>query len=515
MKHLRTLMSLVLAACLLLTMSAGALAAEDNTFSVAVVRWTEVWGTDFTETSFLKEIGEKTGVTINWQPYWNATWSDQKSLMLASGLSALPDAFFGSISLTDADIIPNSEYFVELTDLIPQYMPNLTAIFEKDPSMKALCTDADGKIWSLPKKLPMRPITANEMYINKAWLDELNLPMPTTYTELADTLVAFSKSGEGRYGYIASSSLAGDLNNLLLPFGVQASRAGNMMGLNAEGKPYFVPMAENYKEAVKWARDLFERGALDPEYFTQTSDMVRAKIQDTEAGSRTGIVFAWTADSELLGNAKDYVVAEAVAGPDGNRYVESDPTFLNYGKNELVITKNCKNPGKLLEWADQFYTDEASLQTYYGSIGDGKIAKKDDGTYEVLLPSADSGINLDTSCWTFSFRDHGPKYMNKEFESRVVLPTTEGDGIKLADDAVNAAYARDTFPVVSYTADQLDQLGFLSPDILNYVSQQYAHWVTEGGVEEEWDAYLAQLEKMGVQDLINIHLDAYAKYIGQ
>jgi len=515
MKHLRTLMSLVLAACLLLTMSAGALAAEDNTFSVAVVRWTEVWGTDFTETSFLKEIGEKTGVTINWQPYWNATWSDQKSLMLASGLSALPDAFFGSISLTDADIIPNSEYFVELTDLIPQYMPNLTAIFEKDPSMKALCTDADGKIWSLPKKLPMRPITANEMYINKAWLDELNLPMPTPYTELADTLVAFSKSGEGRYGYIASSVLAGDLNNLLLPFGVQASRAGNMMGLNAEGKPYFVPMADNYKEAVKWARDLFERGALDPEYFTQTSDMVRAKIQDTEAGSRTGIVFAWTADSELLGNAKDYVVAEAVAGPDGNRYVESDPTFLNYGKNELVITKNCKNPGKLLEWADQFYTDEASLQTYYGSIGDGKIAKKDDGTYEVLLPSADSGINLDTSCWTFSFRDHGPKYMNKEFESRVVLPATEGDGIKLADDAVNAAYARDTFPVVSYTADQLDQLGFLSPDILNYVSQQYAHWVTEGGVEEEWDAYLAQLEKMGVQDLINIHLDAYAKYIGQ
>ena len=34
-------------------------------------------------------------------------------------------------------------------------------------------------------------------------------------------------------------------------------------------------------------------------------------------------------------------------------------------------------------------------------------------------------------------------------------------------------------------------------------------------MEEEWDAYLAQLEKMGVQDLINIHLDAYAKYIGQ
>ena len=311
---MKKLLSLLLTLCMLLAAS-GAFAEEDATFTVACVRWTEVWGTDFTETALLKEIGEKTGVTIEWQPYWNATWGDQKALMLASGLSALPDAFFGSISLTDADIIPNTDYFVELTDLIPQYMPNLTAIFEKDPDLKALCTDADGKIWSLPKKLPMRPITANEMYINKAWLEELGLPMPTTYTELADTLVAFSNSGEGRYGYIASSSLQFDLNNLLLPFGVQVSRAGNMMG----GKPVFMPMAENYKEAVKWARDLFERGALDPEYFTQTSDMVRAKVQDTEAGPRTGIVFAWTADAELLGNAKDYTVVEAVAGPDGNR----------------------------------------------------------------------------------------------------------------------------------------------------------------------------------------------------
>ena len=80
---------------------------------------------------------------------------------------------------------------------------------------------------------------------------------------------------------------------------------------------------------------------------------------------------------------------------------------------------------------------------------------------------------------------------------------------------MNAAYARDTFPVVAYTAEQLDEMGFLSPDIINYVNQQYAHWVTEGGIDEEWDAYIAQLEKMGVQDLINIHLDAYAKYIGE
>lgn len=129
MKNLRNLLSLLLAVCMLMGMCTVATAEDDATFTVAVVRWTETWGVDFTQTAFLNEIGEKTGVTIEWQPYYNATWGDQKSLMLASGLSALPDAFFGSISLTDSDIIPNTEYFVELSELIPQHMPNLTAIW--------------------------------------------------------------------------------------------------------------------------------------------------------------------------------------------------------------------------------------------------------------------------------------------------------------------------------------------------------------------------------------------------
>jgi len=514
MKKLSTIVAMLLVLAMALGLCGAAFAEENPVFTVAVVRWTDGWGTDFTQTALLREISEATGVTIEWQPYYNQNWGEQKSLLLASGLSALPDAFFGSISLTDSDIALNEDFFVDLTDLIPEYMPNLTAIFESDPTMRALCTNAEGRIYSLPKKLPLRPATANEMYINKVWLDELGLAMPTTYDELAEVLVAFSKSGEGRYGYISAASLAGDLNGLLLPFGVQASRAGNFMGLDADNQPYFVPTSENYREAVKWAHQLYVDGALDPERFTQTPDMVRAKIQD-EAGSATGIVFAWTADAELLGNARDYVVVEAVAGPDGQRYVEADPTFLNYGRNEFVITKNCSDPGKLLAWADQFYTDLASLQTYYGSIGDGKIAENDDGTYEVLLPAPDSGINLDTSCWTYSFRDHGPKYMSEAFESRIILPTTEGDGIKLADDAVNAAYVRDTFPVCFYTAEQLDEMAFLTPDIYNYVSTQYAHWVVDGGIDEEWDAYLAKLDQMGLPDLLAIQMDAYAAYIGE
>ena len=55
---MKKLLSLLLVLSLLLA-STAAFAEEDTTFTVACVRWTEVWGTDFTETALLKRSGRK------------------------------------------------------------------------------------------------------------------------------------------------------------------------------------------------------------------------------------------------------------------------------------------------------------------------------------------------------------------------------------------------------------------------------------------------------------------------
>lgn len=490
--------------------------ADDGveTFTIATVRWTDAWPNDFMNEGIMKELEEKHNIKINWQVYYNSDWTEQKSLLLASG--DLPDAFFGSICLTETDIAQNKDYFVELTDGIENNMPNLTAIFEKEPELKAAAMNRDGEIYSLVKKLPLRPKVANAMYINKEWLDKLGLDMPTTYEELTDVLKAFKEQdadGDGdpnnEIPYTNAGSLAGDLSNLLAPFGTIVSRTGNFMQIDESGNPAFVPITDHYKEAVKWAHELYASGCLDQEYFTQDTSMASAKRM-AEGGSQTGLVFAWTADAEMGENADQFVLCEAVAGPDGKRYVESDPTFLDIGNRELVITTQCKNPDKLLQWADDFYTDLTSLQTYYGSIPD-QVEDKGDGTYEVLIPS--DGTTLDTSAWSFSMRDFGPKYMTEEFQQKVILPDSQGDGVKLAQDETNAKYVSDiAFPVVSYTTEQLTTLASLTTDINDYASAQYAHWVVDGGIDEEWDAYLAQLDQMGLQDVLAIHNDAYAAY---
>lgn len=533
-KNLKKGISLVLTA----SMAAGLLAgcgsgknesssdsgeSDVTTYKIATVRWTDTWPTDFLESGIMKELEEKHGIKIEWDVYYNSDWSEQKSLLLASG--DLPDAFLGSICLNASDMAQNKSLFLDLTDLInEENMPNLTSIFESDPEMKAVCTDRDGKIYSLPKKLGLRPeVCGDSMYINKTWLDNLGLEVPTTYEELETVLEAFvtqDADGDGdptnEIGYSNSASsalLSGDLRTILAPFGTMVSRDNNYMGINGDGEAVFMPAQENYKEAVQWMHELWEKGILDPEYFTQDSSMFTSKKQ-AEGGSQVGLIHAWTADAEAGANADQFVLLEALEGPDGNRYVENASNYLDISDRELVISKDCENPEKLLAWADDFYDNVVTLQTTYGSISDGCVTDNGDGTYAVNEP--EDGGSLDTSAWSNSLKDFGPKYMTDDFADKVTLPEDQGDGIKLKEDEVNGKYVTtDTnvgFPMVQYTSEEQSQLTTLGTDIYQYVEAQYAHWVVDGGIEDEWDAYLKQLDQMGLQDLVKVQQDAYAAY---
>lgn len=490
---------------------------EPTVYEILTVRWTDSWSTDYLESGVMAELEETYNVDINWDVYYYADWAEQRSLLLASG--DLPDAIWGSICLTDEQVLQNEDYFVDLTDYIYEYMPNLTAVFEEDPSMLAISTTRNGEIYGLPKSLPLRPEVCGDVsFINTEWLANLGLDMPETYEELADVLTAFTTDdpdGNGiddTYGMSYEASLSGDLRQLLSPFATIVSREGNYMGLTDDGEAVFMPIQENYYEAVQWVHELYEAGALDAENFTQDSSMYDAKTKG-EDGALVGMVYGWTADAQLSTNEVDYDLLPAVTGPSGNAYAENATDYLDVSRNEFLVTTECDTDtiGQLMTWVDAFYTDEVSLQTYYGSFDVDGLWSEEDGTYELLVP--EDGTSLDTAAWENSFRDYGPKYMSDEFAETVILPEDQGDGIKLALDEANIDSATQTFPVVSYTVDQISEMATLTTDIYSYVESCYAQWALNGGIEDEWDDYLETLDAMGLQRLIEIQLEAYEVYL--
>ena len=122
-----------------------------------------------------------------------------------------------------------------------------------------------------------------------------------------------------------------------------------------------------------------------------------------------------------------------------------------------------------------------------------------------------------TAAWSNALRDFGPKYMNPEFYDKVIIPDDVSDGIKLKEDEVNAKYVttdKNTgMPVVQYTEDELSRITAIGTDVYSYVESMYAHWVVDGGVEDEWDSYIEQLNAMGLEELVSLQQGAYAAYL--
>lgn len=481
---------------------------EDGTFKVATVRWAD-WGENYHE-GFVDEAAKEAGIAVEWDTILNADWSNKKAVLMAGG--DLPDAFLGSICFSAAEIASNQSAFIALDEYIDENMPNLKAIMEKDPTMKALATSSDGHIYGLPGKKPCRPLVSNQMFINQQWLDNLGLEMPQTYEEYYTVLKAFKEQDANGNGdpddeIPFGQGYADTAMFFLLPFGMTLGADGTYTMAIKDGKPAFLPTLDSYREGIKWMNKAYKENLIDPEIFTQDTSMRDAKLMNQDA-ALIGSAPGWTADSTFGSNASQYTALPALQGPDGERYVSSDPEHWNYSRNEFMITTACKDPAALLRWMDKFYTDDASIQTFYGSFGVG--IEKNGDAYSLLPPT--DGNSADTFAWISSLRDFGPKYVSEGFNDKVKLPADSGDGLKLALDQELRQYAKPAYPNVSYTNEQLNTLSAIYTDIAAYVTTMQAKWVTEGGVDEDWDTYIKTLNQMGFEDFMKIQNDAFEAY---
>ncbi|ANS75715.1 ABC transporter substrate-binding protein [Paenibacillus yonginensis] len=479
---------------------------EPVTLKVLTMRWGNM-GDTFTQNQWLKDLEKNTNVKIEWQVVSSNDWAEQKSIMLASG--TLPDIILGDQTFSDSDIVNNLSYFRPLDDYIDQYMPNLKAAMAETPELKKISTFPDGKIYSLPTRLPSRPKTKNQPVINKTWLDKLGLQVPDNTDDLYSVLKAFKTqdpNGNGKADEIpyTETGLGMDFLN---PFGITDINANNMMV--KDGKPVYYPITDEYKEALKYANKLYAEGLLDKELFTQDASMTSAKQQNADAPI-VGFTNQWTPDAVFGKWSDQYVTIPPIAGPDGKRYNPGDPNGMSFNRNELLITTSCKYPEVAARWADQFYTNEASIQNFWGAIGT-VIKKNDDGTYSLMDPPA--GTSADAWYWDQSLRDFGPKYVSPSFEQNIKLSEKTGDGLKLQLDKLGSDYVTTPYPNVMYTADEFKELPTLTTDIDTYVSTMRAVWVTKGGIDEGWDAYVKKLNDMGLEQLMKIRTDAYDRYM--
>jgi putative aldouronate transport system substrate-binding protein len=446
--------------------------------------------------SFYSQMERDTNVFVNWETRYTADFNEQRALMLASG--DMPEAIWGSNGWTYEVIEDNKELFLPLDDLIDKYMPNLKAIMAQDPAVKRAITYSDGKIYSLPGKLPLRPQIGTGVFINKTWLDKLGLAVPQTTTELANVLKAFKTRDPNGNGIADEIPWYAIWNSsTVIMFDITSFHGAFGEWLMKDGKVYYTPSSDEYRQGIEWFIDLYKAGVVPSEYFTMSSDQYYATGSDTSI-QRFGFITDWVADATIGGNSKDFIAIPPPAAPNGKRYVGP----LNEGIRpiEFMITTKCKNPEVVARWVDQFYTPDATFQKTFGAFGD-TTRKEADGSYtELPLAETSSMYNdiggLDARKWIRGSGDCGPGYMPNGVKYN-------SDDPKISLDQIYLPYLDMSLvepPNMKLSAEQVAERAALQVPITSYVITTVSDWITKGQITN-WDGYIAQMKQMGLDRL--------------
>lgn len=486
---------------------------------------------DNSEKPLVQQMNEAMGVTIEWNCVSGDTLTEKKNLILNAG-SDLPDALMAA-SLTDSELLTygGNGLLIPLEDYInEETMPNLMKIVEKRPEMLATCTMPDGHIYGLPgiSEMGFEYTDGNTYYIgaipqftaiNTDWLEEVGMEMPTTVDELHDVLVAFKENDVNGNGdptdeiplsFIfpeKNGSWCAGLGTLLAPFGCTDYQADHRAIEN--GQVYYQAASEEYKNAIAYYHDWFEEGLIDIEIFSQDSSQYIAKGNGEDP--RLG-VFVWWEIPEVVGEerAESYEYLPILEGPDGTYGVNLNEMGTT-SHNSFSVTNACENPELLLKWVDQMYDPINSMQAIYGPIGVYWNEEPDEnGCYSMReLKEGETAGELKSKSELL-----GPtEQLTEDYGTYYYLEDRAQERLNdLESFWFNYVDSTEYYPSVTYTADEIEVINDKLSDIKALTEEKVAHWLRDGGIEEEWDQYLQDLDNMGLQEVVGAWQAAYDRY---
>lgn len=476
---------------------------------------------------WLKKAEERAGVKIEWQEI-SADWDQKKGALLAGG--DVPDLIVGPNAITDADFAQFPGLFQDLTELIAKDGPNVRTMFSEKPETKVIATQTDGKIYGLPKYQRFWPTTVSRQYINQKWLDNLGLQMPTNWDELYNVLVAFKEkdaNGDGDandeipmdfapvgttgFGFFQPQVLLGSLGITLTD--------GSGQGYFAEDgkiKNYFVD--DRYKQLVEFLSKCWAAGLINPETFTQDYSKFQSVARGSGDKAKVGFSWGWEV-TDRFGNAlaPQYAsMAPLKASADSNVQASYDYDFntLNYGVNMIEMSAKTKNKDAAMRFIDQLYDPTVSMQVLFGSLGTN-IKDNGNGTYAVLPPT-DASMDPGTWKWTSSWADNGPMYISDSLQ--LTLGTdmqSVGKQTEPLDAVMNAIdKENDVLPsmFIKYSKDDNNAMSLVNTNLMNLAMAKFSQWVTKGGVDKEWDSYVKNVQKIGLDGNLSIMQKYYDDY---
>lgn len=465
---------------------------------------------------YFTEMEAKTGIRWEFDLASQDSAKERKGIVLASG--DYPDVFFGT-DLTDEELMNYGSQgaLIDLTALIDAYMPNLKALLEANPALRALITSADGSIYALPYYTCVpRDVANGKLWINTEWLKAVGLEMPKTLDEYYEALKAFKEkdpNGNGQADELPlafakdGNTLVKQLRVAILPaLGIVTSNGNERLYLDDAGKVHYIFASPAYKEYLAFMNKLYNEGLIDPESFTQTGSQLVAKGNQTLVGSFSNLA------SYLMDTMEHYTYYAAIP-PMTSALNDQQIWNKNFVGNigTYAITSACKYPEAAARWADYFYSFEGGVFTSQGPEDLGWKYDDDARTLwskivpEKFATSEEFRGTITPNCGLMT-----PAYIPPEF----LLGLNAKHVLNLEENVATAytPYLKDGFPRVKLGVDEQLEVGVIITDLDKYMEESEARFITGDLSLDKWDEYVANIQKMSLGRYLEIYQSAYDAY---
>ena len=488
---------------------------------------------DYSENYTLKMMEEQTGVRLDVSEYL-VTSSDaatQKQLVLASG--DYPDIFLTGFTyaemlnygVKDGTLVPLDEY---LTTRLSEF-PTIETLYTARPEYLNMLTAPDGHVYGMNHFSECGHCRAkNKTYVNMDWLEQLGMEVPTTLDEFHDLLTAIKTTdlnGNGEADEIALTSCEATFISYIINAFLPCEVGSGKFTTIKDGVASFGASTEEYRNALRYMKQLFDEGLIDEAAFTQTSDQM-SQVVSGEAPmvgvfSVSGGIYQIDMTNEYAyGN---YRLMMPLKTADGAQYADNmSIANMNAGAS-FAMTDACENPDAAMKFMDALMNFDTYMVRVYGLEGEGWQYAEPGQTnvlggeyrYQFLDTTVGGSVTTDNvifyggpwgalmeyrALWSNRWPDDVLYSDSKYFESRIELETEE-----------LSQYFIETAPDYFFlTEEETTEYSEILTNVKDYVKLVTAQFITGvKNIDSDWDSYLGDLERYNVNRFVELYQKGY------
>lgn len=452
------------------------------------------------------EFEKRTNVSPNYIHPSSSAISEQFSLITASG--EYYDVMCLASSTTSLAELYENEIAIDLTDLIPQYMPNYYGFLTSTGAIKDVTTD-EGQLLSIVATSEEVGLTWGGLSIRKDFLDDLGLDIPETYDDWDTAMAAMKSAGVEHPLYFSKSG----------NYSMNCFEAGFEVGYRMyqdNGEAKYGPIEDGFYDYLCKMHEWYENGYINSDFIGV--DGLGDEIPDT-VDIISGEYGAYMLTSSMIGSfystlAEDedlYIYAVKRPVVDENTKLWSSTA----GSGHIVgwsyfLTPDCPEEkiSTILSYFDYLYSDEGAELVSWGVQGESFDFDDEGNRYYTDKITTSSYDNENTfHVYGLTMYQTPGMYNDKERDL--------GRAPEIVDMQANWTLPGSdlgVLPSLTFTAEETETYSGPMNDCNTYCSENIVRFITGERPLSEFDDFRSTLHNFGIDTVIEVYNAALTRY---